>query len=306
MKRWSVVIVSILIGSFLSAGCGTTSASVRKEGAARQVFTHGPKKRVAVVDFVNKSDFGAERLGKGAADILTTELVKSDRFIVVEREKMERLLEEQGLALSGVVDEATAAQTGRILGLNAIITGAISQFGTKIEGQNLGIFQRKRQTAECVVDVRVIDVTTGQILLAESGRGEVQVASGQFLGLGTQKGFDETLPGKALRAAITELMSGIVGQIEQVEWMGRIAAIRDGKIYINAGDKTGLEVGDRLSVRDRGEEITDPATGIVIGTTVGKQKGILEVTEYFGADGSIAKVISGSGFSSGDVVQLKK
>ncbi len=267
------------------------------------LLTHGPKKRVAVVDFVNKSDFGAERLGKGAADILTTELVKSDRFIVVERAKMEKLLDEQGLAFSGVVDEATAAKTGRILGLNAIITGAISQFGTKIEGQNLGLYRSKKQSAECVVDVRVIDVSTGQILLAESGMGKVDVGSEQFLGLGSQKGFDETLPGKALRAAITELLGGIVGQLELVEWRGKIASIQGSKIYVNAGKETGLQIGDRLRVRGKGEEIMDPDTGIAIGESLGEEKGVVEIKEYFGADGVISQIVSGSGFLRGDTVQ---
>jgi curli biogenesis system outer membrane secretion channel CsgG len=265
--------------------------------------THGPKKRVAVVDFVNKSDFGADRLGKGAADILTTELVKSDRFIVVERAKLEKLLDEQGLALSGVVDEATAAKTGRILGLNAILTGAISQFGTKIEGQNLGVYRSKKQTAECVVDIRVIDASTGEILLAESGMGKVDVGSEQFLGLGSQKGFDETLPGKALRAAVTQLMDGIVGQLESVEWRGKIASIQGDKIYVNAGKETGLQIGDRLRVRGKGEEIVDPDTGIAIGESLGREKGMIEVKEYFGADGAIAQIVSGSGFSRGDAVQ---
>ena len=63
-------------------------------------------------EFENKTTYGA-RLGESATDILITELVKTNRFIVVERDKMDKLLEEQKLGLTGVIDPNTAAKAGK-------------------------------------------------------------------------------------------------------------------------------------------------------------------------------------------------
>src|SRR5712692_5635990 len=83
------------------------------------------KRRVGVVDFENKTTYGANRLGTSASDILITELAKSGKFIVVERDKMDKIMAEQKLGITGAIDPSTAAKVGKILGLNAIVTGAI-------------------------------------------------------------------------------------------------------------------------------------------------------------------------------------
>src|SRR5690349_6291662 len=93
--------------------------SANKTKKARSQYT-GPRRRVGVIDFANKAAYGQTRLGQAASDILITELVKTGKFIVVEREKLDKLMGEQKLGLSGAIDPATAAQMGKVLGLNAI------------------------------------------------------------------------------------------------------------------------------------------------------------------------------------------
>src|SRR4030065_209994 len=68
-------------------------------------ITHkGPKLRVGIVDFVNKTSYGAGRLGTSASDILTTELFKTGAFILIERAQLTQVLKEQGLGQTGVVN----------------------------------------------------------------------------------------------------------------------------------------------------------------------------------------------------------
>ena len=74
---------------------------------ARQVTHKGPKLRVGIVDFVNKSSYGAGRLGTSASDILTTELFKTGAFIMVERAQLKQVLGEQALGQTGVVSSET-------------------------------------------------------------------------------------------------------------------------------------------------------------------------------------------------------
>src|SRR3990170_2701186 len=104
----------------------------RAEAPPGAIVTKGPKKRVAVIKFQDKSPYGRGRLGGAVQDILITELSKSGLFILVSRgADMDLILDEQDLAKSGTIKTGTGAKSGEVLGLNAIITGAISQFGVK-------------------------------------------------------------------------------------------------------------------------------------------------------------------------------
>ena len=89
------------------------------------------KPRIAVLEFKNKADNqwwyngGAE----AAQDVFVTELVKSGKFRVVEREQLEALMKEKGLTLSGDVDPKTAIRVGKLLGVNYLLTGAVTEYG---------------------------------------------------------------------------------------------------------------------------------------------------------------------------------
>ena len=118
----------------------------------------GPKKKIAVVEFENKTAYGQRRLGDAAADILITELGKSGKFILVEREKLDKIMEQQKLQASGMYDPNTVSQIGKLAGVDAIVVGVVSQFGVKTGGSDYFITQSKSQVAECTVDIRVIEV----------------------------------------------------------------------------------------------------------------------------------------------------
>lgn len=252
----------------------------------------GPKRRIGVVSFENKAPYAQTRIGNTATDILITELVKSGKFIVVERDRMDKIMDEQKLGQTGAIDPNTAAKVGKILGLNAIVTGSVSQFGVKSEGKDFIITQSKQQIVECTVDVRVVDAETGQVLLADSGKGIVRKASGKVLGMGNKSKYDETLEGEALRAAVVKFVDNIISQVNRKPWSCRVAAVEEGTIYLNAGQESGMSVGQKLAVYSQGKEIKDPTTGLVIGRTE-REVGALKIASFFGENGSIANVISG-------------
>jgi curli biogenesis system outer membrane secretion channel CsgG len=278
------------------------STTVQETKQVESKYT-GLKRRIGVVEFENKAPYAQARIGQTATDILITELVKSGKFIVVDRDKMDKLLEEQKLGQSGAIDPNTAARVGKILGLNAIVTGSISQFGVKSEGKDFLISQSKQQIVECTVDIRVVDTETGQVLLADSGKGVSRKASGKFLGMGNQSKYDETLEGEALRAAIVKFVDNIVSQVNKKQWSCLVAAVKNGSVYLNAGQEAGLEIGQKLDVFSQGAEIVDPSSGIVLGHE--EQKiGQIKVASYLGDAASIANVISGSVPSTKDLCRL--
>jgi len=279
--------------------------AVQTTAPARQVTHKGPKLRVGIVDFVNKSSYGAGRLGTSASDILTTELFKTGAFILVERAQLRQVLGEQSLGQTGVVNAETAAQAGKVLGLNALVTGSISQFGVSTGGADYGVYKQKVQTAKCTVDVRVVDASTGQLLFADSGRGEFEKKAQEVLGMGSRAGYDETLGQEALRSAITKFMDNLVQRLQSVDWSGAVAMVSGTDVYINAGRDVGLNPGDVLMVQTLGQEIIDPQTKVLLGRTRGAVKAELMVTEI-DERFTIAKVRSGTGIQVGDMVRIKK
>jgi curli biogenesis system outer membrane secretion channel CsgG len=295
------------LAAALLAACAAGQKTVMKQAVSANVtekvesaFT-GPKRRVGVVDFENKTAYG-QRLGTAASDILVTELAKSGKFIVVERDKMGRLLEEQKLGLTGAVDPKTAAQMGKLLGLNAIVTGSISQFGVATTGSDYLLTQTKKQVASCTVDVRVVDVETGQIIWADSGKGESTSSRGQVLGMGTRGGYNEMIEGEALRAAISKLTENIGWQINKTQWYAKVVEVDGGSVFLAAGQESGLEEGQRLDVFRRGKEIRDE-NNLVIGH-LEDRLGLAVLDRHAGEKMSVARMKDGPLPQKGDIVRL--
>ncbi|MFH0948673.1 MAG: CsgG/HfaB family protein [Elusimicrobiota bacterium] len=262
-----------------------------------------PKKKISVVEFENKTAYGQKRLGTAASDVLLTELGKSDKFILVERAKLDKVMEEQKLQTTGMIDSNTVAQMGKILGLDAIVVGSISQFGVKTGGSDYFVTQSKQQVAECTVDIRVIEVETGKILYIDSGKGIAKSSKGSFLGMGTKGGYDETLEGESLRAAIAKFVDNIINKVNARPWSCRVAEVDENNIYLDAGQESNLKLGTKLVVFSQGKEIRSPDTGMIIGRTEQKL-GEIEVVDYFGENGATANVVNGSKPVRGAVCRL--
>ncbi|HBB66989.1 MAG: hypothetical protein A2X28_08125 [Elusimicrobia bacterium GWA2_56_46] len=300
-KRKLVMIGAALM---LAAGCSPSKTvkmqqalSVHETKKAKSDYT-GPKRRIGVVEFANKTAYGQGRLGGAATDILVTELTKSGKFIVVERDRMEKIMEEQKFQSQGMTDPQTAAQVGRVLGLEAIVLGAVSQFGTKTEGSDYLISQTKKQVADVTVDIRLVDTQSGQVLMADSGKGQAKSKKGSFLGMGTKGGYDETIEGEALRAAIVQFVTNIESQLNKKPWSCLVAEASGEDIYLNAGHDSGVEVGTRLDCFSQGGEIRDPRSNLVIGHKE-EYLGSAEVQRYCGDTGdcSIARLVKAAGGS---------
>ena len=254
-----------------AAACAPSSSVKRAQAMTATETKHsdskytGPRRRIGIVDFENKTAYGRNRLGSSASDILITELAKTNRFVVVERGKIGKIMEEQRLQASGAIDPKTAAQVGKLLGLNAIVTGVVSQFGEKTQGSDTLLVRSKERIAEATVDIRVVDTETGQVLYADSGKGRGKSGMHNVLGLGGRGGYDETLAGDALRAAIVQFVDNIVSQVSKKPWSCRIAAAKNGKLYLNAGPTMGVDKGLELDCFHLGAPVTDPTTGLTLG-----------------------------------------
>lgn len=277
----------------------------------------GLKKIIAVVDFEDKSDnshwyWTGPSPGDGMSDMLTTALVHSGKFRVIEREQLHHVLAEQNLGQAGVTTPETAAKVGKVLGASALVYGAVTEFGYKKEktGGATSAFGAgyKKQEARVGCDVRIIDASTAEILAAESyakGKSKrgVSISTSSF-SFGHDSKFDQTLVGKATREVIDEVVAKITEVVEATPWTGIIIkADSPERIFLNAGIDAGVEAGMVFDVWQTGEELVDPATGLSLGaeeTKIGAVE-VVSVKEKY----AICKTVAGSGMARGDVVRAR-
>ena len=115
----------------------------------------GDRRTIAVLYFQNNALIDKELMApleKGLADMLITELSKIDALKVVERARLQQLIEEMGLASSGAIEANTAQQMGKLLGAETLLLGS---FATDLKGEKLRL------------DARIVETETGLTLKAE-------------------------------------------------------------------------------------------------------------------------------------------
>jgi len=320
MKKTSMLMKSgvLLLMIALATGCSPTMSGAVKDDTtltdtSRQLKTgsdvgdyKGPKLRVGVVNFQNLTPSSVLGIGEAAADILGTILQRTERFIVIPQQDLASILAQQRLGASGSINPETAAKMGQILGLNAIVTGAVTAYSEAEEGTDFIVGKSKKQIARVTVDYRIVDTTTGVQLMADSGAGIYEKKVTTVLGAGGKASYDTDLRDGALRDALAKAMVNMMRQLESQPWKGKIAKVSGDKLYINAGRKTGLQVGDKLDVYRVGEDIIDPDTHLKLGTMEDKVGQAIIQQNDLGdkADMSVASTTSGMGFKQGDVVKF--
>jgi curli biogenesis system outer membrane secretion channel CsgG len=176
------------------------------------------KPRIGVLRFSNNVGHlpwwsGTSRVGRELADMLSSELVSTNAFHVLERKEIDAVLREQDFAKSGRISPATRAKIGKIKGAKYLIAGTVSAFegGVKQTGGRIrfkGIsLGGKRMKAYLAIDVKIIDTDTGEIVDARTieatTKGSAIGANVNLrnfsIGGGTQK---KTAVGKAIRGCI--------------------------------------------------------------------------------------------------------
>lgn len=105
------------------------------------------KLRVAVLPFEARPGVDEEDAAT-IADWFRTELVKTEAYIIVEREQMRQILTEHALKLAGVTAEETeyAVEAGKLLDAQKMISGSIGRIGQELS-----------------VNISLLDVSSGQI-----------------------------------------------------------------------------------------------------------------------------------------------
>ena len=329
MKR--IFLVVLVVATLLMTGIAQTAdappaAKVRKKRIAIFDFDY------ATVQSSSQAVFGTNvDVGKGIADLLVRDLVKDGTYSVIERKAMDKILGEQNFSNSDRANPNSAAKIGKILGVDAIVVGSITQFGNDTKNTNVGGgggswgrlgvggFSHKNSKAVVVVDARLVNIDTAEILGVATGKGESSRESTSMLGGGGgwhgwgggavdfgSSDFQQTIIGEAINAAVTQMSSELVADNSKLEARtitveGVVAAVDGGQVVLNIGAKAGLKVGDQLTVSRITKEIKDPSTGAVI-RRMTSPVGVIRLTDVDDIS-AVGTPVSGSGFKVGDAVK---
>jgi len=145
----SLIVVLLICSLRCEVGAQTLDqrASELSQQIAKNMET-GQKRRIAVLEF---TDLQGEvtNFGRYLSEELITRLYDSNKFKVVERQLLNKVIAEQKLSLTGVVDPDSAKRLGSVLGVDAIVSGTIADRGDTLK-----------------VNARLIDTETGEVFSA--------------------------------------------------------------------------------------------------------------------------------------------
>jgi curli biogenesis system outer membrane secretion channel CsgG len=299
MKR--VIILFVICATSVNTIAQRKVVKVESQVQEVKEQTQSLKRKVAIARFSNETTYAKgifydkanDPLGKQAVDILSSKLASSNKFILLERQDMDKI--EQELKIAG-------NESLQKVGADYLIIGSITEFGRKNVG-DVSVFSRsKTQTVQAGVNIRLIDVSTGQIIYSEESKGEAETTNKTVMGLGKQTDYDATLSDKAISAAISKLVENIINNCMDRPWKSYFLAHDENGILISGGKSQGIKIGDIYDVVEKGRSVKNPQTGMMIelpGKPVGKIK-----IDFTGGDTPINE-FSMVTFSEGGVDKLK-
>ena len=284
MVRFGRLVTAMVVAAMVSAMPGTALAQA--------------KVRVAVLNFENSSTwtYWGDSLGAAAADELATQLVQTGKYTVIERRELASILAEQNLGASGAVTPATAAKVGRLLGVQLLFTGSITQFSIQRTSVAMRGIGGTYSNAESKIDARLVNTETGEVMVVAVGQGNKHMGGGYFHGVGAERTFDQGAAQEALRPAVAQVVVKLSQQSASLQSLtpaapeGQIVSTRGGMYYINRGQNAGVTVGQKFNVHHVVDEIKD-ADGRLLDKVI-EQTGVLEVTQVL-SQSAVCKLVSG-------------
>lgn len=219
MNKLTVLVPILLIGT---TACVSRSINEGVVDRGPQVAALAPlpsheRMTIAIARFTNESVYGSglftdesgDRIGKQAADLLARHLMAAQRFNIVERQDINKLKSEA--QLMGKTEQEFKQN---LKGVDALIMGSVVELGRETTGSSWLIGKDKTQRARARVVLRLVDPKTGEMFYSQEGAGDATVSASSTLGFGGAAGFDSTLEGKAIDAAIVNMINNIVNTLD--------------------------------------------------------------------------------------------
>lgn len=311
MHSFSFIFINILNVLFLSS-CGLFSKSGEKSSA--QEVRDLPlaarsgdelRKRIIVLPFLNSDLKKSSKVAEIARSTVVKELNKTKQYVIVKNEDFPKDISR--FVVNQEYDLESLSKIAAGMGVIAILEGKIQEIGIKKIGDPVGLFKNIQVGVNTTVRLRLVSTKNNKEILNSTRSAEIESTTIRIGEKNISEAVLQEEP-ELIDHVVIKAFSGLIRPIhiavDKLSWEGRVALVSGEKIYLNAGRLSGLQIGDILRVTEESEEVYDPETGLIIGEVPGRMKGTLEVISYFGNDGSIAVIHSGSGFRENDHVEL--
>ena len=299
---------------------------------------------MAVKTFETDQNYYNNTVGSGLTDMFITELQKTGKYTLIERAQVDQLMDEVDFGKSGYVEQATAVRKGHIKGVQYYFLAKITNFGAKSGktggsgwgGSVFGGLGVKKDEAYVRIDFRIIDATSAETVMADSGEGTYKKSGvsmdGGVWGSGggsfdhTSSEFRDSMLGRATTMAMNNIIdkmdhsflathtsradelaqSEAQAQQEAIEALRKtpgtiMAVVSPQMIIIDFGSNKGIRVGDEFIVF-KNEDIKNSKGEVVY--TEEKEVGRLSVFEVQ-SDRSKTRLISGTDVKEGYTIKLK-
>jgi len=274
---------------------GATSQAEKKRVIVDE-FDYSTVKSAVQAVFNTQAD-----IGKGIRAMLVKRMADANKVVIVERAKVDQLMAEQDRNASNRVKQGSGARVGRISGADAVLAGDIVVFGRDDKKTNIGAggfargpfagihIKKEEDKAVVVIDYRLIDAETSEVLATGEARGESVRKSNGFGGMGgvwgaggggggidmTSSNFGQTIIGEATQDCVNKLGEILSQQattmkkaVREVET--RVADVSGSTMVIAAGANDGVNVGETFDILKVLREVRDPQTKELLDTVTEK------------------------------------
>lgn len=168
MKKTLLIIFVLAALATLFTGCLTTAQLAALQGpqnyARSPVLDTKPQWRTVVLPPADSSPSSFSNTA-GLDDYAGMALLRTGRFSLIDRSVVDQLLEEQEFSYSGVVDQATAVQLGKLLGAEAVMTISIGRIFHD------DFWDDEPAQRDASLHVKIISVETAEVLYTSTGNG---------------------------------------------------------------------------------------------------------------------------------------
>lgn len=264
------------------------------------------RKRIVVLPFINLSSYQDSQLPIDMRALYINELNKTDHVVILD------------IATFGITDlkeyqnglQYDLPKLSKALknsGVHALVVGRVKDLRTGKKGDSVGFFRRVKAEIKAEAEVSVTSVRSGKVMLELAEKSDAQESMTRF----AERSYtDETLKDNPdlvrhiVSLAFEKTIVPLIKSLQKFSWEARVALVRGERVYLNAGRLSGLQIGDLLRVVDEQDEVFDPQNDRFLGYIKGRMKGTVEVISYYGKDGAVTRVHSGSGFLENDLVEF--
>jgi hypothetical protein len=245
----------------------------------------GLKKKVVIAYFDDRTTDVDEEFGDWIAEkLIREEGRKSAPILFVDYHTVKEFLQKQGIALTELESPRILHLLNEVFGIHALVVGALTGpyvFTTKTPSE-------KEETASAIlkIEIRLLDTATGSVVKKLSANNPIFAT--------TQKGTfsEEKAKVKAIDLTVADLGKSLSKEIDGLDWYCRIVKVEGEDVYLNAGKLSGLKPGDVMEFFRAGEK-----------SETGPAKGRVQISNFFGIDASIGKVVKGTRPDVDDIVK---